>query len=84
MLAWQSILRRKGARAVAEVVGSKPCGGGYNELVSKEVKRAVRDIRGQIPSNRAVSMGMPANSSFSGVLLFPFYLFLLDYFLKAR
>ena len=84
MLAWQSVLRREGACAVAKVVGSKPCGRGHDELVSEEVERAVRDIRGEFPTERAVSMVMPANGSFSGVLLFPFYLLLLDHFLEAR
>ena len=84
MLARQFVLRRESARTVAEVMGSKPCGRGHDELVSKEIQRAVRDLRGEFPTKRAISMVMPANGSFSGVLLFPFYFLLLDHFSEAR
>ena len=81
MLARQSVLRREGARTVAQVVGSETGRRSHDELVSEEVKRAVRDLRGEIPTNRAVSMVMSANGGFFGVLLFPFYALLLDHFL---
>ena len=84
ILVWQSVLRCEGACAVVKVVGSKPCGRGYDELVLEEVKRAVRDIRGEFPTERVVFMVMPANGSFLGVFLFLFYFFLLDHFLKVR
>lgn len=84
MLARQSVLRRKGARAVAEVVGSEPGRRSHNELISKEVERAIRHIRGKIPTNRAISMVVAANSGFFRVLLLPFYALLFDHFLKAR
>ena len=83
ILAWQSVLRREGACTVAKVVGSETGGKSHNELVSEEVKRAVRDFRGEFPANKAVSMVMPANGGFSGVLLFPFYALLLNHFLQA-
>ena len=83
ILIWQSVLRRKGAYVVAKVVGFKLCGKGYNELVSEEVKRAVRDIRGEFPTEKAVFIVIPANKSFSGVLLFLFYLLLLNHFLEV-
>ena len=84
MLARQPVLRCKGACTDAKVVSSETGRRSHDELVSKEVKRAVRDIRGKVPSNKAVFMVMPANGSFSGVLLFPFYLLLLNYFSEAR
>ena len=83
MLAWQSVLRRKGACAIAKVVSSETGGRSHNKLVSEEVKRAVRDFRDKFPANKAVSIVIPANNGFSGVLLFPFYTLLLDHFLQA-
>ena len=63
---------------------SKTGGKSYNELVSKEVERAVRDINGKFRINKAISIIAAVNSSFFRVLLFPFYTLLLDYFLQAR
>ena len=51
-------------------MGFKPYRRGYDELVSEEIKRAVRDFRGEFPANKAVFIIMPANSGFSGVLFF--------------
>ena len=84
MLIWQSVLRREGACAITKVMGFKPCGRGHDELVSEEVERAVRDICGKFPMERVIFMVMPANRSFSGILLFSFYFFLLNHFLEAR
>ena len=84
MLARQSVLRRKGACAATEVVSSEMGRRSHDELISKEVERAVRDIRGKFPSNRAVSMVMPANGRFFCVLMFPFDALLLDHLLQAR
>ena len=83
IFAWQSVLRCESAYAVTKVVGSKPCGKGHNKLVSEEVKYAVRNIRGKFPTERVISMVIPANKNFSGILLFPFYLLLLNHSLKA-
>ena len=65
-------------------MGFKPYKRGHNELISEEVKRAVRDIRGEFPMERVIFMAIPANRNFSGVFLFLFYFFLLNYFLEAR
>ena len=83
ILTWQFILRRESAYAIAKVVGSETGGKSHNELISEEIKRAVRDFYSKFPANKAVSIIMPANSGFSGVLLFPFYTLLLNHFLQV-
>ena len=58
-------------------------GKSHNKLVSKEVKRAVCDFRGEFPANKVVFIVIPANNGFSGVLLFLFYTFLFNHFLQV-
>ena len=56
-------------------------GKNYNELVSEEVKRAVRDFRGKFPANKVIFIVIPVNGDFFKVFLFLFYTFLFNYFL---
>ena len=57
-------MRCKGARVITKVMNSEIGGKSYNELVLKEVERAVRDIGNEFRTNRVISIIVMANSNF--------------------